>query len=225
MEKTLDILFPPKCFGCGSGYGHLCHRCLLACRVARHYYCVVCDKPSIMGDTHVQCCKTEIPTGIYSAYEYKDLVRNCIMKAKYRAKLFAPLKTLSLEAANIASKCALSYKGFVITSIPLSAQRTKERGFNQAGIIAQAVEEVFSIPYQESILVRNKETKAQHKKTRQERFENLKEAFIVKNDLSDLKILLVDDICTTGATLLEASKALYQAGAKEVSCFTLAKEF
>lgn len=225
MEKALDILFPPKCFGCGSGYGHLCHRCLLVCRVARHYYCVVCDKPSVMGETHLPCCKDRTPTSIYSAYEYKDLVRNCVMKAKYRAKLFAPLKTLSLEAANFASKCALSYEGFVITSIPLSDQRIKERGFNQAGIIAQAVAEVFAIPYKESILVRAKETKAQHKKTRQERFKNLKGAFIVPKDQLGQKILVVDDICTTGATLLEASKALYQAGTEEVRCFTLAKEF
>jgi len=225
MEKALDILFPPKCFGCGSGYGHICRRCLLSCKVARHFYCVVCDKPSVMGETHEQCYKTELPDSIFSAYEYKGLVRKCIMRSKYRAKLFASLKTISLEAANVASKCALDYREFVVTTIPLSAQRTKERGFNQAGIIAQAVSEVFSVPYRDSMLVRNKETKAQHKKTRKERFENLKGAFVAQKDLSGQKILVVDDICTTGATLLEASRVLYQAGAKEIKCFTLAKEF
>jgi len=225
MEKALDILFPPICFGCGSGYGHICRRCLLGCKVARHFYCVVCDKPSVMGETHEQCCKIELPDSIFSAYEYKGLVRKCIMRSKYRAKLFASLKTISLEAANIASKCALDYREFVVTSMPLSTKRTKERGFNQAGIIAQAVAEQFSIPYQESMLVRNKETQAQHKRTRQERFENLKGAFIAQKDVFEQKILVVDDICTTGATLLEASRALHQSGATEIKCFTLAKEF
>lgn len=225
MQKTLDIIFPPKCFGCKVNYGYICYTCLQKCKIARYFYCAVCDKPAVRGETHVQCCREGTPADIFSAYEYKGLVRKCIMKAKYRAKLFASLKTLSLEAAHIASKCALDYREFVVTSIPLSAQRTKERGFNQAGIIAQAAAEVFSISYQDSILIRKKETKVQHKKTRQERFENLKEAFIVKQDVREKNILIVDDICTTGATLLEASRVLHQAGAKEIKCFTLAKEF
>jgi len=225
MEKALNILFPPKCFGCGANSGYFCHQCMLECKVARHFYCVVCDKPSVVGETHECCKKPGTPVSIFSPFEYKGLVRKCIMRAKYRSRLFAPLKTISREAADIASKCGLTYENYIVISIPLSGKRAKERGFNQAEFIARAVADRFSITYQDSFLVRNKETKAQHKKTREERFKNLENAFIVKKDLQGQKILVVDDICTTGATLLEAARALHQAGAKEIKCFTLAKEF
>jgi competence protein ComFC len=178
-----------------------------------------------MGETHEQCKNSGAPESIFSTFEYKGLVRKCIMSSKYRSKLFAPLKILAKEAADIASKCDITYEDFAITPIPLGAKRARERGFNQAGLIAKAVAERFSISYQDSILVRNKETKAQHKKTRQERFKNLENAFIVKKRLKGRKILVVDDICTTGATFLEAARALYSAGALEVRCFSLAKEF
>ncbi len=147
------------------------------------------------------------------------------MQSKYSMRTFASLKALAKEAANIASKCDLDYKNFIVTPIPLSKRRSKERGFNQAGLIAKEVAAVFSINFQDSILIRAKETIAQHEKTRQQRFTNMKNAFVVEKDLNNQKILVVDDICTTGATLLEASNALYRAGAQEVCCFTLAKEF
>lgn len=225
MEKVLDVLFPPRCFGCWDGYGHICHKCLLECKIARHFYCVVCDKPSVLGETHELCQTEESPVCIFSAFEYKGLVRDCIMQAKYKAMLFAPLKVVAKEAADLASKCDMKFDHHIVVPIPLSVKRNRERGFNQAGIIARQMAERFSLAYQDSILVRSKETIAQHEKTRQARFANMRNAFSTRRDLNGKRVLVVDDICTTGATLLEASKALYQAGATEVRCFTLAKEF
>jgi len=225
MENILNTLFPPKCFNCGENYGDICKICLLECKIARNYYCIVCDKPSTKGKTHQTCKTATTPTSIFSAYEYKGIVRKCIMQSKYSMRTFASLKLLAKEASNIASKCDITYKDFIVTPIPLSRGRSRQRGFNQAGLIGKAVAETFSISYQDSILIRNKETKAQHQKPRQERFKNMENAFKAEKDLVGQKILIVDDICTTGATLLEASRALYQVGAEEVRCFTLAKEF
>lgn len=171
------------------------------------------------------CKTTRTPNSVFSAYEYKGLVRKCIMRSKYKAKLFAPLKVLSQEAADIASKCDQEYEGFVVVPIPLSKKRVRERGFNQAGIIAQAVARRFALVLGEELLVRGRETAAQHKKTRQDRFKSMRDAFQPGKGVKNMKILLVDDICTTGATLLEASRTLLEAEAKEVKCFTLAKEF
>lgn len=225
MENVLNTLFPPKCFYCGKNYGDICTNCLQKCKIARNYYCVVCDKPAIKGKTHLQCREKQSPVSIFSAYEYKEIVRKCIMASKYHARMFAPLKQLSREAAHIASKCAIDYKGFIVTPIPLSKDRARQRGFNQASLVAVAVTREFNLVFEDSILDRDKETTAQHEKTRKERFENMKNAFKVEKSLKWQKILVVDDICTTGATLLEASKVLYGAGAQEVRCFTLAKEF
>lgn len=225
MENVLNTLFPPKCFYCGVNYGDVCKVCLQECKIARNYYCLVCDKPSVKGNTHEMCKSSFTPTSIFSSYEYGGIIRKCIRQSKYSSRTFAPLKSIAKEASYIASKCGVEYKDFIATPIPLSKGRSKERGFNQAGLIAVALAKEFSIRYEDNILVRNKETVAQHKKTRKERFENMKDAFRVEKDLNGGKFVLVDDICTTGATLLEASKALYARGAKEVRCFTLAKEF
>ncbi len=147
------------------------------------------------------------------------------MGAKYKSKLFAPLKLLSCEAAALVMKNGVRFEDFVVTPIPLSLQRSRERGFNQASIISKTISRELSLPHEESILIRNKETVAQHKKNRQDRFSNIENAFLVKRNISGMNILLVDDICTTGATLLEAAKTLHKAGAQTIACFTLAKEF
>jgi len=225
MEKVLNTLFPPRCFYCGENYGDLCRECLQKCKVARNYYCVVCDEPAIKGETHVNCTTKYTPASVFSAYEYKGIVRKCVMKAKYSSRTFAPLKRLAEEAAHIASKCSISYQGFIVTPIPLSRSRSRQRGFNQAGLIAAAIAREFSTKFEDSILIRDKETSAQHGNTRKERFDNMRGAFKVVRNTQAKKILIVDDICTTGATILEASRALHEAGVQEIRCFTLAKEF
>ncbi len=225
MENLVNTFFPAKCFNCGENYGDICRACLNECLIARNFYCIVCDKPVVKGKTHVKCEGNFTPRSIFSAFEYSGIVRKCIKTAKYRSKTFAPLKKLALEAAKMASTCNLQYQGYTVTSIPLSRKRNKERGFNQAGLILSAIARQYDLSHRESILARKKQTKAQYGQARKERFENLRGAFVCNRNIKGQKILLVDDICTTGATLLEASKVLRSAEAQEVQCFTLAKKF
>lgn len=228
MEKTLKLFFPPKCFNCGMENEDFCRKCLESCALARHFYCLVCDKPSVGGKTHNQCLAKQefkVPISVFSAFEYSQIIRKCIKTAKYQRKLFAPLKIITLEAIKIMSKADVSCDGCLVIPIPLSKKKDKMRGFNQAGIIANLVAKSDELPYHSNLLKRRKETVAQYEQNREERFANLKNAFICHKDLSGNKVLLVDDICTTGATLLEGARALYEAGALEVSCFTLAKKF
>jgi ComF family protein len=110
-----------------------------------------------------------------------------------------------------------------IVPIPLSLKKKRYRGFNQAKIISDVISKAYHIPYQNSILTRQKNTRAQHRLNKNERLKNIKGAFKVVADISDKRILVVDDICTTGATLIESSRVLYEAGAREVSAFTLSK--
>jgi len=225
LEKIIDILFPPKCFWCRKGPGYFCPECLSQCPPARHFYCIVCDKPADKGETHAGCRHFGTPASIFSPFEYKGVVRACILGAKYKARAFAPLKILSETAAKSILTQELDFQGFIVVPIPLSIKRARERGFNQAGIIAKLLSFKLGLEYNGTILMRSKETMAQHEKTRQERFVNMSGAFAVSTHPPGSKLLLVDDICTTGATFLEASRVLYCAGAKEVRCFSLAKEF
>jgi ComF family protein len=179
----------------------------------------------LKGKTHVFCADGDTPVSILSAFEYEGIVRNCIKTAKYRGKTFAPLKKLATEAVVVASKADFDPGGLIVTSIPLGRRRSRNRGFNQAAVIGRTVAREFSLLYKDNILTRKKETAAQYEKSRRDRFKNMSGAFSCYTNLSDKKILLVDDICTTGATLLSASRALYSAGADKVLCFTVAKKF
>lgn len=135
------------------------------------------------------------------------------------------LKILSREALGLSHEWSEFFRDFVCVPIPLSKERYLERGFNQALTIVSIISVGFKIHVDNSILTRIKGTKAQHGINREERFKNISGSFSAEPEkVRGKKILLVDDICTTGSTFMEASKVLYEAGAKEVRCFALSKK-
>jgi ComF family protein len=110
-----------------------------------------------------------------------------------------------------------------VIPIPLSAQKMRYRGFNQAEIIASIFAKGYGLSMQNSILSRQRDTVSQHRLNKEERLENMKDAFSVPPSVANRSFILVDDICTTGATLIEAANVFYKAGAAEVTAFTLSK--
>lgn len=225
MDNILNKIFPPKCLFCGSVGSVFCENCLSGCRLVKYQKCIACDKPSPNGLTHNYCKRSYRPTQSISIYEYSGKIRECIKKSKYNSRQFFALKILAREALGLSYEWAESFKDFVCVPIPLSKSRYLERGFNQAFIIAKILAKGWKIPVNDSVLLRIRGTKAQHLINREERFKNISGSFKAPQELvAGKKFLLIDDICTTGATLREASKALYQAGAKEVKCFTLSKK-
>ena len=225
MDNIFNKIFPPKCLFCSSIGSVFCENCLSGCRLVKYQKCLVCDKPSLEGKTHKECSKSEIPTQLLSIYEYYGKVRECIKKSKYNSRQFMALKVLSREALGLLSEWPGSFNGFVCVPIPLSKERYLNRGFNQALLIALVLSKGLKLAVEESILIRVRGTKAQHAINREERFRNILDCFEVpENSAKGKKILLVDDICTTGATFLEAAKTLYKAGALEVKCFALSKK-
>ncbi|MBI2033028.1 MAG: ComF family protein [Candidatus Levybacteria bacterium] len=115
----------------------------------------------------------------------------------------------------------------VFTSVPLHDRRQKERGYNHAELLAKALALYFQKPYV-SCLVRVKPTITQVGLAREERKENIKNAFILKENLKSPSeastLFIVDDIVTTGATFLEAAKVLKRQGIKKVYGLALAGE-
>jgi ComF family protein len=285
MDNLLNKLFPPKCLFCNEVGELFCKACLRKCRLYKKQKCIVCEKESLFGVTHLQCqqmnranaaasnldnkdseLQLTIPTQLISMFDYEGVVRNCIRKAKYSSKQFMALKTLTVVGVKLfarmqerrasatettvntittisaevsTSKCDAQptqlqnpsfFEGFTVIPIPMNKDKYKERGFNQAEIIAKSVSREFKLSYNDTYLVRVRSTKAQYEYDRKRRFANVKGAFAVAkpatsdSSVSGKKILLVDDICTTGATFLEAAKTLYQAGAAEVRCFSLSRK-
>jgi len=226
MEKVINTIFPPKCLFCGVTGSIFCEKCLEKCLLVEVDKCLICGEFSHLGVTHRRCYQKDMPVSIFSCYQYFGIVRTCIKRAKYGSRIFSAFNTLISEGINHAKVCGISYQDLIVIPIPLNRRKYRSRGFNQADLISKKLAKSFSLRCQNSILTRNKATTAQYKLNRYQRRENIKGAFFVKNIkyVENKKILLVDDICTSGATLLEASKVLYEAGAKRVHCFTLARK-
>ena len=111
-----------------------------------------------------------------------------------------------------------------IITIPLHPKKEKIRGYNQSHVIAEGLSEILNIPIAEHCLVRSVFTDTQTKKSREERWQNVKDIFELKKPqkLQGKHVLLVDDVLTTGATLMSAGKALMQAEEIKISVATVA---
>lgn len=111
----------------------------------------------------------------------------------------------------------------LVTAVPLAQLRRRSRGYDQAQLLATQMASFLALPYR-GTLVRLRETKAQAKLSREQRLLNVVGAFRINADsVAGKRVLLVDDVYTTGATVKECSRVLLQAGAQSVVVFTLAR--
>ena len=114
----------------------------------------------------------------------------------------------------------------IITPVPISNLRRRERGYNQSDLIAIKVAEFANITYYPKILIKIKNNKPQSTLNKEHRLENVKNVYKIQNleKIKEKNILLFDDIYTTGATANECARLLKQAGAQELGILTLAKD-
>lgn len=226
-----DLLFPKFCFGCNIPGVYICKNCEKKLEYVKTQKCFYCKKPSIYNLTHENCLKKFNIDQISSIFYYNDFLKKIIKNIKYRfvkeafnelIKIINPQKILFLELyKNINEK-------LLIQPIPLHKNKLKQRGFNQAYLIALYLKNLLDFPIVD-FLERVKETKNQAEiKEKKQRYLNIKGAFKIKKDLdknllNNKRIILVDDVSTTGYTLLEASKTLKKHGVFKVYAFTLAQ--
>lgn len=226
MDNILNKIFPPRCLFCNKVGDIFCDYCLSKCILLKTQRCIVCGNESQDGYTHIKCLKNGVePSQLFCTYEYVGLVRDCIRKAKYGSRQFMALKSLAKEGAILASEWNPDFLGYVCCPIPVSSSRITMRGFNQAVVIAKYVSKYFRLDICDDLLVRNRDTQVQYDKSREARFKNIQGSFSVKKSasLKNAKVLLIDDICTSGATLREAAAELYKSGCADVKCFALSK--
>jgi ComF family protein len=150
-------------------------------------------------------------------------LRKAIHQLKYEGlrSLAAPLGLLMSQAW---PDLAPNWAGDAIVPVPLHAARQRERGYNQAALLARELGRGLRCPVVEDVLVRVKATPPQVGLTAEQRRANVSDAFkCAMGSLAGKRVLLVDDVCTTGATLEAAAAALYQAGTSSVWSYTLAR--
>lgn len=174
-------------------------------------------------DLFISAQKNIETTAIRSIFRYKDpYIQAGVWELKYRkngliAKLFATLLyECILEDADTIPPSSL------IMPIPLSKERLKERGYNQCELLIDTMPTMYT--KNTTCLIRVTHTFPQTKLKRSTRTKNMKNCFAVINrgSIAGKTIILIDDVTTTGSTLLEAQKTLLQAGAKEVKMYTIA---
>ena len=190
-------------------------------------YCIVCKDDDCFGICNN--CKRSIKI-INKAYQeevisygyYGGVLKDLILKFKYKNNFTAGDILAGLLEEYIIEN--FKYKEYIITYIPLSKKSKKNRGFNQCEYMAKKISRNLSIEILE-VLIKPRETKEQKTLKRDERYENIKDAFKIKKgiDLKNYKIILIDDVTTTGATLQEAYKLLKKFEVKDIKLLTLAK--
>lgn len=230
LRPLLDIFFPPVCALCEKDLaaGPMCEACLseFNSSAITSPLCVKCGDPFISKEgsdrTCGRCLAAKLPFNLArSGFAYNVAVAEAVHRFKYGGKVILAHALGSLTASQAE---ALPIKPDVIVPVPLHAKKLKARGFNQSLLLAKAVAKRLGVKADWSNLERTRHTAPQIGLKHDERAENVAGAFEVRNPLifKNKKILLIDDVFTTGATVRECAKTLRKAGA-EVSILTLAR--
>ncbi len=159
--------------------------------------------------------------GHYGFY-FENRLRDAIHAFKFQKRKDVGRYLVSLIREKVA---ALSEKVDAIIPVPITEKRLRERGFNQSFIIGEEISGITGCPVLHATLLKTRETKDQYSLSKDERRTNIKGVFAVKDKISiqGKRLLLVDDLFTTGYTVREASRVLLKAGAAEVIVFALAR--
>ena len=206
LRSGLDVLFPVRCVGCGRSGAYICVACLAKARRPPP------GPPPESGPL----------ADVLTPFAYEGVVRTAVQHLKYRG-----LRSLVPEMARpMAWELAVTVPPpFTLVPVPLHSTRLRERGFNQAELLARELARLLDAPLSTGALRRTKDTSSQvSTSTRAERLTNVREAFAATDGVDGATIVLVDDVTTTGATLSAAAQALLSAGAVRVYGLTFAHE-
>lgn len=224
----LDIFFPKKCLNCKREGTFFCEDCFFLINVNPFQYCL-CERPQkIISPKQCPHCLKKKLDGLFAAADFNQpQVKQLIYSFKYQAQikeLSYYLSLLILTHLYLIAKYLPPDSRLV--PIPLFLKKKKRRGFNQAEEVGKIISEKIHIPILLDNLVKIKNTESQTKLNKEQRIENIKNAFLVKdkNAVKGKIIFLLDDVYTTGATMEECAKVLKKAGAREVWGLAAARE-
>jgi ComF family protein len=222
--KAYDFLFPRRCVGCGREGGFICPACRTHFVPIAPPLCSLCGIPLSSGSLCSSCAGWEAAIdGIRSAFRFEGPVREAVHQLKYQnLKAIAP----NMAALMVQVLDPETLRGDVFVPIPLHPKRLKERGYNQSTLLSRELGRLLTLPVDEKCLVRQRNTRSQAR-TRNvlERRENVSGAFFCpNNNLTGRRVILIDDVATSGATLNAGAAALKSAGALSVRGITFARE-
>ena len=224
IELAVDSFFPRRCVGCGKGGGFLCSECLGKLPRLVPPLCPHCGRPQASGIVCPSCRQRQTKIdGIRSLFRFDEVVRKAIHELKYRN-----LKAISPCLAELLADYLRSnpLPGEALVGVPLHPRRLRERGYNQSSLLARELSRRIDLPVIEDCLIRVKQAQPQVRAVDvEERRRNVADAFVCRDEkVSGKQIILIDDVCTSGATLESCAAALKNKGAASVWGLTLARE-
>ena len=219
---VLDLIFPPRCIVCSHLGTWLCAECASGLPYITGPVCYRCGIPLQQDRLCARCEREPLSLErIHSVFLFQGPLRAAVHRLKYRngRAVAGPLGRLMAvwwEEQQIPVD--------VIVPVPLHPRRLRERGYNQAALLAQVLGQQIGRPVRKKAVERVRHTRSQMRLDAAERRSNVAGAFqCLDSRINDCRILLIDDVCTTGATLDACAKALREAGATWVHALTLAR--
>lgn len=233
IQGLIHFLFPPVCFSCHRDIPQdhkdvLCKSCSLRLMYIKPLYCSICGIKIDGGSLCYRCSRRERRFNFEfsrSVFLYNNEISSLIIAYKYNK-----VKWLYKWFSDKMLKALDNYPEFkeynCICYVPLSGRKLRERGFNQSELIAREISTALSIELLSDTVIRVKDIKSQVGLGFEERIENVKGCFEVrdKEKVKGKSIIIIDDVATTMSTLNEISYVFKKAGAKKISCFTIARE-
>lgn len=222
-EAALDFFFPRTCVGCGAHGQLLCSNCVRQVAVLGPA-CPRCARPQASDMTCATCwTRTSSLDGIRAPYRFHGALRTAIHELKYHR-----LRSIATPLARfLAEYLALKpMPGDCLVPVPLHGRRLRERGYNQSALLARALSKITGLTVVENSLVRLRDSAPQARSTSVEsRRANVAAAFACcDRRLREVGVILVDDVCTSGATLEACATALKRGGAASAYGLVLARE-
>lgn len=222
----MNLIYPHRCPICHkilkNQRAFVCQKCFLTLSPIAEPRCKKCGRPVNEEQEFCLDCSREKRSfregrGIFL---YTESMQKTILLYKYGGRR---------EYARFLGEAMISYgraemkrwKIDLIVPIPLHKKKLRQRGFNQTELLANLMSERLGVDTDREILIKVIPTRSQKKLDEKERRRNLKEAFEVRKNVRNLRILLIDDVYTTGSTIDAAASCLVQAGASEVFFLTL----
>lgn len=220
----MELLFPRFCVGCGYLGTYVCPLCETKLERVKKNRCYYCDKASPFGLTHPGCKKKDGIDGHLSLYLYTGLFKKILHESKYKGAYHILTTLLSFNKLHIWREILMWKQLFspLVVSVPLHPNRLKQRGFNQSEIIAEKYT-TMGLNKGNCLLRVDDTPHLANIKNKNTRKHQIRGAFKFEGEHVPPAVLLVDDVVTSGATLLECAKTLKQKGVQTVLTISLAK--
>jgi ComF family protein len=205
-KRVLGLVLPSRCVGCGTRDTYLCDACISGMSVP--------SPRTLTADAFAFDSAT-------SAVVYDCVAREAVHRFKFKnLRALAPLLVVP-----VARLIPASLLIDAVVPVPQHPSRLRERGYNQAALLGEGIAASVGVPFEPTWLARPHQVGHQvEARNIAERQANVRSAFMATSAVAGLRVALVDDVMTTGATLDAAAAALKAAGAGEVHCFTFARD-